>query len=1244
MTTYGSPASKLIRLLPLALAALPLHAQLPPVETRETPTTFVVRGDFNGDGRADAALVDKISGNFHTLLQTAGGTFDRTGPFASGVAPVAGAASGRVVTNTRDHLIVSGIETNRLAVVDAASAAIVPVPLHISSGVGPGPVATGDQNGSFANFDDLVIGTTLNANPNPTVVGIHRVTAPASATFNQTLLQGSFAPAQATRVVIKNTVPHSVGWLTRAAASSLRVSLLQEAGSPVRLTVTGVASGADWAAAPLNGEALATVFTWVPGSTTLRITRLQELVANNFSELSSANVPMGDAVASVTLVPASATDNRVLITFGDGSLVRVYSFVAPSTLNLQQTLSLPAGESAFGAIGLPGFNGFQLLTGSTASGRIQSSRVHRWNGASFQQTQVISGLEFNPLAARTNVFLYTADPFVNQGASLVARFTARDWTSGAAPTPPGTVSVVGESFGGGTQGLGSGAVINFGAFPAGANYTLLSQYRGNISIFGASRPGGAFQGQVGITPEPGTYDRSVLIDFEAPAGYTVRYRLRSGVAWQVYNDPGLQPSSQSDPAYATWLSAALPLMLFRDTTVEFYGESGSIRTPIRTARFQFSVPPDRLSSLNDGVPDYVKIGLGYNPFLQPPEADSPGDTTEGDDPQSYLQKILSDAGFSIPNRNTTPGAYTLIARPLSTNAAGNTQRGSLRVGQPLLFGILPDGTTNPGNTLTAHALSGGPLDSAPVGANALFTQNAARLEKLTADPDTRLFVVATSPNFAIDATFPAPPISSRIGRELFGLVRAPQVPDSSYSRTYTGGTNLAEANAWLTGASTHYAATVPIDVGTTIDTVGVGSGLVFENWLQRRLVARGVLPSNYDPAAPGYPGTDRITLTAYRATEPAAPLPESAPFGGLRAVSSAVVNSVATYLNGVEPGHRPDEALTAIDSALRTSLDPDIAAFRSLVIELFRISAAYGNQFPGGLEPPLDALRSFVLSRVVPEPYTRDNPALVAEWAIDPLVFTSLDASAYASASVGVDKLLALPVARPFADFELVVRPDTAAGGCAIFDRYLLGGTYALYGADGQPFGLPDNFDLVPGIRIQVRAYTDVAYATCTGTPLEVIELEGVPLASVTVIPIPSAVDTDGNLLGDEWELAFFGALGNSPFSISGGDGYTLVQKYLDEKDPLVPASYTEFPPAALGIPVVTTEAAGIGQLNLRMPWPSAYFAPFKFTVQRSTNLADPLAWSTVVTSFVPAGTNSYTATVPYAGGPAFWRVLISLK
>jgi hypothetical protein len=139
-------------------------------------------------------------------------------------------------------------------------------------------------------------------------------------------------------------------------------------------------------------------------------------------------------------------------------------------------------------------------------------------------------------------------------------------------------------------------------------------------------------------------------------------------------------------------------------------------------------------------------------------------------------------------------------------------------------------------------------------------------------------------------------------------------------------------------------------------------------------------------------------------------------------------------------------------------------------------------------------------------------------------------------------------------------------------------------------------------------------------------------------------VDTDGNFLGDEWELAFFGQLGNDPFAILAGDGYTTLQKYLDGKDPLVFGSYGANPPADLGVPVIHLEAGVPGTLNLLMPWPSAYFGAFKFTIQRSSNLADPLGWVTVATSFAPAGPDNYVANVPYAGGIGFWRVLVELQ
>lgn len=1232
-------------LLLAGAAVRPAFAQLPPAETREADNTLVVRGDFDADGDQDIALVDRATGNFHVLTQDGLGSFAKSGPYATGLSDVTGAAAGRVDGGVYDSLVATSATGNRVTAVRAIPAAgtsPVAATLMLPSTLGPSTLALAEAIGSSVTYQDLLLGSEYNAGPNGAKVTVETVGASYAVALASTKLTTTGRMTDGTRTLVKSTLGDTVSLVSRTGTSaSFRIYGLGLAGFPTVFSLTAQPVDAEYAVAPF-GAALATVFRWIPGGTTLAFYSLNEPSANNFGVATIASTTLSSPIRSVTVVPATAAQNHLLITFGDGSLVQTYSFTAPSTLTLLGTHTLAAGEGAFGAIGVPGNNGFQLFTGDLATGLISRTRVHRWNGTGFAETQVIEGLGFKELSALTNVFVFTADPFVTPGSTLLSRLTARDWTSGVPPVPPGNIVVQAETFNGVSSGLGGASAINLGAFPAGAGYTLLSQYRNNISVFGLSKPGGRDSGDVSITPAAGTFNRTVLVDFSAPAGYSIYYRFSNSASWTLFVDPGAQPSEQSDPAYATWLANALPLMLFRTTTVQYFAESASARTPIHSATYTFP-HPETMSSLDDGVPDYVKIGRGNNPFLQPPNGDVPGDVTESGDPQSYLQKLLFDAGYTIPNRNTTPGAYTLYVRPQSSDGVASFTAGSLVAGSPA---TLADGTANTGSTLTAYGFSGGALDSSDVTSHpTVFAQASAEFIHLTSDPASPLFVCGTIANFPIDAAAPTPPISSVIGRELASVQIAPDVPASVYTRTLGSGSTAAEAAAWLAGAAAYYGALTPPSHSATLDVYDTGVALVFENWLQRRLAARGVLPSVYDPSSVGYASTNRLSITPYRSSEGAVPLPTPATgTTGVVSVGFTEVSGLSEYVSLADTGHDISGVVTLLDTQLRTSVDTDIVALRRVVEDVYRISAAYGNTYPGAFDAPIDALRTFILTGVMPTAYTQANPQLTpAGWNILPATFTSLTASDYTAATQGVSDLRALITARPVADFDLVVRADTVSESCTILDRYSMGGTYALFRSDGTRFRFPDNFDVIPGVRITVRAYTDATFATCTGTPLEVLAIDGVPVTTVTVIPAASATDTDGNLLGDEWELAFFGSLGNDPWAKPAGDGYTTLQKYLDSADPFLFASYGALPAAALVIPDVAIGAGSVGTATLSFSYPSTYFGKLRFRVQTNTSLSAPAGWTDVTSTFGLGGSGRYEATVPYTGGTQFWRVLVSL-
>ncbi len=101
----------------------------------ETAFEFFSSGDFNGDGRLDAIVLDKATGNARVGYQNADGTLTWAAPVPSGMAQAGSLAVGRFVHTNRDSIAVTSVEFNRIHVLNlsvpgVASAPIVSHPPH----------------------------------------------------------------------------------------------------------------------------------------------------------------------------------------------------------------------------------------------------------------------------------------------------------------------------------------------------------------------------------------------------------------------------------------------------------------------------------------------------------------------------------------------------------------------------------------------------------------------------------------------------------------------------------------------------------------------------------------------------------------------------------------------------------------------------------------------------------------------------------------------------------------------------------------------------------------------------------------------------------------------------------------------------------------------------------------------------------------------------------------------------------
>ncbi|MCC5804858.1 MAG: hypothetical protein JJU00_00900 [Opitutales bacterium] len=1223
----------------------PLHAQLPEVHVHETAAEFVVTADFTGNGLADTVIVDRTSGAYRLGRQTSFAIVSWEEPRATGIGAVTGASAGRVQATGRHSLVVTAPEANRIHVIDVANTASSPQAAYATGRTGPHSIATGQLDGTGA-LEDFAIATMLNDGGAPYSLGFYEnlgggnlaLPGPGYITDSTELID------RLQRVALSTAPAHSstLGFLEMSGMEScLMVVSLNEAGLPHRLNVCGLPVDVRYGLVRFGGSSVGTLLTYVPGDSFFTRRSLSpagtDFVADPPQDF-AAPFPLG----SLAAVTGDGTVRLALLS-ADGMEVAVFEFDGLSLGALAQTIAAPSASAPITAVVPAGDGeGMLVLRGGDAPGHSAGADFYRWNSGTGEFV-VESSADFPSIAPRAgmaNVTLMSGEPFVDAAARPITLRNARDWTSGPPPTIPGAVEVTAEIFASESTGLTDPQVLNLGLSDPGTSFALLNQYSDPISIFTLSRAGGAVVGQVSIEPQPGLYDRSIELRFNAnPGSLTIRFRDAGG-AWQTYADPGPEPDP-SDAVYPAWFSQFAALVRFSETTIEYYGENAAGETtPIRRAHFRFTEPPETLSTLDDGVPDYAKLGLGVNPFRLPD-----GDANVG--VGNALQAIL--AGGSVPPRWLSGSAVDVYVRPLSHDGDSNPLTPSRLATDPPE--TLPDGTVYGGNQIFARTLSGAPAgqgrDPIPatpernegLGIYAPFAEPSAYLANLSGEA-TGVFVVSTRPGYALAGPLPDDPAPSSVGRELIGLLSLAGIEHPVYTHTYSGGSLAVEAAAWKAGAEAFYSAQPPPVVTETLDATETLAALLFERWLQARFVERGLLAGDYaltspDAGSPPAFNTDYLTLTPYRTREGARPM-TLATEGAVSAVQDAL--RAVTRWDDTHGAYNLAVAAATVRDFARNSPSAGAEALRTVARDVYRISAAHGNELPGALEPPVDVLRRFIATGGLPEPYTPGFSDLAGA------PFTALAPAVYADAVAGIVAATDLPAPRATDSLQVEFRADSLDyPGCLVVQEASLPGVlYSLFNRDGRAFRLPASFEMLPGTRLFVHVFTDTPFTACAGSALEVIEVAGAAVPQVQVLPTGSGSDADGNLLGDEWEKAFFGDTGVDPWEDAAGDGYTYLQKYLDGKDPFLPMSYADEPAASLQLPVLHIDNSNPSLVVVSFDFPEPYASMLDFQVFEDPTLSGD--WMPAPYTVTSPVSGSFEVSIPLGGGPgSFWQIGMSL-
>jgi hypothetical protein len=503
-------------------------------------------------------------------------------------------------------------------------------------------------------------------------------------------------------------------------------------------------------------------------------------------------------------------------------------------------------------------------------------------------------------------------------------------------------------------------------------------------------------------------------------------------------------------------------------------------------------------------------------------------------------------------------------------------------------------TTSRTNTaVRAYELSGGLLAyGVTANLNLPVVNPAAMLSNIVIDAKQRLLAVATEQHFDINTAS----ADTKIGRELLGLFAVPNVAyklDVPFN--YQGGNITNAANAWIAAAQAAQATITRETVRGELDMFDTLAALLVEKKVSEELGARGLASAS------------NLTLFPFRPTD-----------NGRDSLGQATLLALETQGANGEPAYLLWNLYCAVTNAVAVPT-PLNAGPRGVTSEIYRISSLSNNAAPGKYPSPVDTLRDFLSTGVLHSNY---------------LAETTMTAGDLANAYAAAGQLLAAIRPRPTTNATLQVRADTFTGHCTLLDTVPPAATKALLFANGQPYRLLENFDLPAGSQVHVFGYTDVSSADCAGEALEVIAL------GLDSVPAISALDTDGDLLPDDWEMLMFGHLARGGSDDSDGDGINNLQEFFDHTDPKDGLSKSAIA-FNLAPPQIDLSPLVGNQLKLTWSWPDAYANKVKFNLQ----MTDDLGQSFTPTFGAPQnlGGGQFQLVLPNPGaGVRFYRLLLS--
>ncbi|HVV70526.1 MAG TPA: hypothetical protein VHI52_03345, partial [Verrucomicrobiae bacterium] len=312
--------------------------KLPPL-VYESPEEFFGSGDFDGDGRADMVIVDRVSGKYRLGYQTEPGTLAWVDCRPSGVASVTGFSIGALFATNLDALAFTSPDANQMAFIEAASITAPGKPLTVPFTVALGPSALvaadvgGDGNTGLL---DIYV-TSIYNSPDANLATLLRNDGAQFPKISEAALP---APARrGNRLALKAGGREMVCVLLgEDKGDTLRVDDVSSGKPVTAATLSDLPAGSDYTVGNFRGSPLREFLFYKPGEKTLMVRPVEEASAGQFQFGKGDSFDLGQPIRRVIALEQS-TSPKLFVIFGEGQKAGIYDFDGTKAPVSLQTIS-----------------------------------------------------------------------------------------------------------------------------------------------------------------------------------------------------------------------------------------------------------------------------------------------------------------------------------------------------------------------------------------------------------------------------------------------------------------------------------------------------------------------------------------------------------------------------------------------------------------------------------------------------------------------------------------------------------------------------------------------------------------------------------------------------------------------------------------------------------------------------------------------------------------------------------------